>query len=500
MKPEHFSLNYIFIIILLIPVLFYATTLSMVNVWRINETFTHGFLIFPISLWLIWQNREKLRRLSPSPEPMVFLLLIPVLLLWFISHVVDIQSVQQLCMISMIPIITWLALGRKIVLSLLFPFMFLFFAVPLGQGLIPPMMDLTANFVVSLVKMIGVPIYQDGLYFILPTGNWNVVEECSGVRYLIASVALGTIYAYLSYHSNFKRLVFVVFAIIVPILANGLRAFGIVMIGHLSGMELATGVDHLIYGWVFFGIVIFAMFYIGSFWWDPVATADTQPEISNLKIQTSNKNTLAVVTLISIMSIITIKLIAYDITHNHKGLPEKLELSLPANFEDWQYDPNHSLNWQPEITSPDAKTSRVYRLGNDVVQIDIGYFLYQRPGAEAVTSQNRLTNPYGGDWKITHSSAIDEQDIFVKESAIRNSNYNLLIWQWFKVGSFESPNPYIAKIFEAYNQIFARRSDAAYISVATNLDENKDDSREKIREFLEAASKNISSHLDEMRE
>ena len=61
-------------------------------------------------------------------------------------------------------------------------------------------------------------------------------------------------------------MLFVALSVIVPIIANGMRAYMIVMIAHLSDMKLALGVDHLIYGWVFFGIVMLLLFWIGSFW------------------------------------------------------------------------------------------------------------------------------------------------------------------------------------------------------------------------------------------
>ena len=93
-----------------------------------------------------------------------------------------------------------------------------------------------------------------------------MVEACSGLRYLIASFTLGTLYAYLTYRSLARRLVFIALSLIVPIVANGIRAYLIVMTGHLSDMQLAVGVDHLIYGWVFFGFVMLLLFWIGSFW------------------------------------------------------------------------------------------------------------------------------------------------------------------------------------------------------------------------------------------
>lgn len=64
------------------------------------------------------------------------------------------------------------------------------------------------------------------------------------------------------YHTLWKRLVFIALSAIVPMLADGLRAYMIVMIGHLSEMERATGVYHLIYGRFFFGIVTFILFWV----------------------------------------------------------------------------------------------------------------------------------------------------------------------------------------------------------------------------------------------
>ena len=84
-----------------------------------------------------------------------------------------------------------------------------------------------------------------------------------------------------------RRLVFIALSIIVPIIANGIRAYLIVMIGHLSNNRLATGVDHVIYGWVFFGFVMMLLFWIGSQWREPDAAANpTAPQGS----QPRNKN------------------------------------------------------------------------------------------------------------------------------------------------------------------------------------------------------------------
>jgi exosortase len=135
--------------------------------------------------------------------------------------------------------------------------------------MLPSMMQWTADFTVFALQLSGVPVLREGLQFVIPTGSWSVVEACSGVRYLIASFMVGTLFAYLNYRSSWRRAVFMLVSLLVPIVANWVRAYLIVMTGHLSGNELAVGADHLIYGWVFFGIVIGLMFMIGARWTEP---------------------------------------------------------------------------------------------------------------------------------------------------------------------------------------------------------------------------------------
>ncbi len=167
----------------------------------------------------------------------------------------------------------WTLLGAQFVWAAFFPLMFLLFAVPMGEFLIQPLMGVTADFTVAMLQATGIPVYREGMFFSIPSGDWSVVEGCSGLRYLIASITLGVLYAYLTYRSWKRRLLFSIAAMIVPVFANSGRAYMIVMIAHLSDMKLALGVDHYIYGWVFFGIVMLLLFWIGSFWRE-----DDQPE------------------------------------------------------------------------------------------------------------------------------------------------------------------------------------------------------------------------------
>ena len=265
-------------VLLVLAAVFWPTLYSMVEVWDRSETFTHGYLIFPISAWLIWRQRDELARMQPRPDLRGLILLAAAGAGWLLADAGSVNVVAQYAFIAMLIAAVWTLLGWTFVWAAFFPLMFLFFAVPVGEFLIQPLMGVTADFTVAMLQATGIPVYREGMFFSIPSGDWSVVEGCSGLRYLIASVTLGVLYAYLTYRSWKRRLLFSIAAIIVPVFANSGRAYMIVMIAHLSDMKLALGVDHYIYGWVFFGIVMLLLFWIGSFWREDDQPQPGQPQ------------------------------------------------------------------------------------------------------------------------------------------------------------------------------------------------------------------------------
>ncbi len=102
----------------------------------------------------------------------------------------------------------------------------------------------------------------------IPNGYFEVAEACSGAKFVIAMIAYGALVANVCFTSWTRRAIFMVVAVVVPVIANGLRAFGTIYAAHLTSVERATGMDHIVYGWVFFGVVMAAVLAIGWRWFD----------------------------------------------------------------------------------------------------------------------------------------------------------------------------------------------------------------------------------------
>ena len=101
--------------ILILPVfLYWQTAWSMVEIWWRSETFAHGFLILPISLYLVWKKREELSQQPIKSNYWGLMLLVLCGLFWFVANSVDIAVIQQLMLISMIPVLVWILFGWSI--------------------------------------------------------------------------------------------------------------------------------------------------------------------------------------------------------------------------------------------------------------------------------------------------------------------------------------------------------------------------------------------------
>ncbi|WP_286270963.1 exosortase A [Thalassotalea hakodatensis] len=283
--------------------LFADALMGMEAIWRRSDTFAHGYFILPIAMWLVWRNRAPLLIVPLSTSWQALVVLLGSVGLGLIAAVADVNVVSQLAAVVALIAIFWLVIGNKLARVYKFPLIYLLFLVPMGENLIPWLQDVTAWFTVFFLQLTGVPVFRDGLYIQTPSGLFEVAVACSGIRYLIASAAVGALFAYLNYTKLKKQIIFFLFALILPILANGIRAYLIVAIAHYSDMKYATGADHLVYGWLFFGFVIMMMFWVGGKFVD-----EEQKNKTDLPTQTGSYQMTSIISA-SVLMIIAVLLL-----------------------------------------------------------------------------------------------------------------------------------------------------------------------------------------------
>ncbi len=458
-------------VLLVLTGVFWPTFYSMVEIWERSETFTHGYLIFPISAWLLWRQRDELAQVQPRADLRGLILLAAAGAGWLLADAGSVNVVAQYAFIAMLIAAVWTLLGWRFVWAAFFPLMFLFFAVPVGEFLIQPLMGVTADFTVAMLQLTGIPVYREGMFFSIPSGDWSVVEGCSGLRYLIASVTLGVLYAYLTYRSWKRRLLFSIAAIIVPIFANSGRAYMIVMIAHLSDMQLALGVDHYIYGWVFFGLVMLLLFWIGSFWRE-----DDQPE--PVQSQPSGAPPAAVPARPRLPVAIAVVLVAglwpaYASWLAARPLPAMPELQVESQGG-WQ--PAEAFtSWMPHWVGADRQLRQSYAQAGRNVLLELNYYATQRQDAELINSQNFMIRQKDPAWSNVGEShvtvEIGGQSRQVRQAKLRGSDgQRLLVWQWNLINQHPTVNDQAAKLNLALDRVRLQRDDGLSVLIATPYD------------------------------
>lgn len=463
--------------------LYFGTAASIAAIWERSATFAHGYVILPISLWLVWQRRAVLAQLPVQP----FLPALAALALcgaaWMLGLLGDVSIVRQYAFAAMIPLTVLAVAGVAVVRAIAFPLAFILFGVPVGEGLIDPLIQVTASFTVDALRATGIPVLREGNNFSIPTGDWSVVEACSGLRYLISSFTLGCLYAYLTYRSTWRRVVFALVALALPVLANGLRAYMIVMIGHTSGMTMAVGVDHIIYGWVFFGLVMLLLFWIGSFWReDRKAEPPAPPAVPNAR--SASPARLAAVAC-GVAACIGVWPAYGWYLERGNATPA------PADLTAYQAKAPVAVPftaWMPAYAPASATVDKFYDVGGATVGLAVRY--YRDGGPERlISSTNRLTAAHAA-WHETaagvRTEAIHGKTLQLRETTVAGVDGRFVVWQWYWIGGATTASNYVGKALQVRQKFMTGSDDGAAVMVFAPYDEDPAAARPALRAFLQS--------------
>jgi exosortase A len=480
-----------------------GTVKSMTDIYARNDTFAHGYIVPLISVWLAWRKRHELAPLVPRGS---WWAIVPVPLAgfaWLLGELASVNALSQFALITLLILTAIIVLGHDVARKLAFPLAFLLFAVPIGEVIMPQLMTWTADFTVAALRLTGVPVYREGQQLVIPTGVWSVVEACSGLRYLIASLMVGTLFAHLIYRSLKRRLMFVALSIVVPIVANWLRAYMIVMLGHLSGNRLAVGVDHLIYGWLFFGVVIGCLFALGARWREddlpsPVPVAPNRAALS----AAPPVNRLWMAILVA-LALATVWKVGYFAIERSDASPPPRLVS-PGIAAPWLPIATDASGWRPHFVEPSTEIERAFRDGERSVGLFISYYRNQDSTSKLVSSENKLVKSDDHVWNRTATGTravqINGRSVAVRTSTLRGPvGQELLVWQWYWIDGRVTANDYWAKAYTALARLMGRGDDSAGIVIYTPR-ERADIAERALGDFVRTAAPAIEEALQKTRD
>lgn len=380
----------------LLLLLFADDVAALARLWWTSSSYEHCLLVPPIVAALIWSRRRELAALSPTGWAPGLLLVAGGAGSWLLGEIAGAAVLRQAGLVAMAVGCVAACLGPAVAKGLAFPLAYLVFLVPVGEAWEPPLQLLTARWASTLLHLTGVPAQVDGVFITTPAGLFEVAEACSGVKFLVAMIALAVLAANLGFRSWPRRAALVAVAAVLPVAANALRAWGTMAIAERIGAARAGGFDHLVYGWVFFALVTAAL--LGGAWAffdrDPAAPAFDPQSVTQARIR------LAISPAIGALATVAIASAALAWAARVEARPPAVlpAVSLMPAVPGWQRAGSLAGTWRPRFAGADRIAGARFRDGaGHEVELVIAVFARQTRWVSAVGYGQGATPP-GGGW------------------------------------------------------------------------------------------------------
>lgn len=367
--------------------LFFADWAAMADQWWNSSTYNHILFVPPILGWLVVLRWQELAKLEPTGWWPGLLVGVLAAFVWLCGALAGIDLLRHAGVVGMLQAGVLATLGPRVAIGLLFPLAYMAFLVPFGDELVPPLQMVTAAITIMLTEWSGIPAAIDGVFIDTPAGLFEVAEACSGVKFLIAMAALGTLVAHIGFRSWPRRIAFMAFALVVPVIANGIRAWGTIYIAQSQGVEFAAGFDHIFYGWIFFALVLALVLAIAWRYFDrrpdenmidagAIASNPLISRISMMRIKCSLAALAVGAIAVSAASFSTLS------ANAQAPMPRSIALPEVAGWSRTDYSPTFA--WEPNAPGSDHRLLGSYA-NEDGRRIDLFIALYdqQTNGKEA---------------------------------------------------------------------------------------------------------------------
>ena len=501
--------------VLLCILAFGRSLVELVNRWNTQEEYSHGYLIPLVSAWLLWVRRAALRANIGQPSTAGAALILIAVAMHITGELSAIWILSQVgFVIALMGIV--LAIGGYSLLRIAFiPVAYLLFAIPLpyfiDATLTLKLQLLSSQLGVLLIRLFQIPVYLDGNVIDMGTYKLQVIEACSGLRYLYPLLSLSFLAAYLFHGALWQRVI--IFLSAIPI-AIGMNGFRIGLVGVLVdrwGNQMAEGVLHFFEGWVIFlacsallvgemyvlalfsGRRLFDVLHVPNF-----ATSAAEKPVTGQRIYPRTQRIFPLMSCFVLL--FAGGLFVFFISGRSEIIPERARfVAFPMRIGDWK----------GQVASLDRATE-LYLKVDDYILAN-----YSQPDGQSVNfyvayyaSQRKSESPHsplvclpGGGWSITllerrnfDSAGADHP---YNRVIIQNGVNRELVYYWFDERGRTIADEYWAKWYLLADSIAMNRTDGALVRLTTriNPDESEASADDRLLSFMAAALPRLAGFL-----
>jgi exosortase A len=314
------ALIYLFIALTQLPII--------ENIWQYSfddGTYSHAYLIPIISIYLygILFNEGKLQ-FSDKLNPLCIVIAMICAYALFTFSLAQFPFGYRVTLVLFLTSI--IALTFKPTLKVLFPSLFLIFLIPVWGALTPILQKISTEAVTIIMGYTGIPTYVEGNIITIPPGVFEIAGGCSGLRYLLVSLAISSLFIFLNIKKASHGALFLCLAVMGALLTNWIRITGLIVIGNYTNMESSLMADHNSFGWYLYIPFMVSLFYFGQRF---VTVSEANTRKSNQ--QSNQVNTTAVVLTVVLIGACSflLKLSVPNTVMFSDNMCEKIPASLP---------------------------------------------------------------------------------------------------------------------------------------------------------------------------
>ncbi|MGB0748678.1 MAG: exosortase A [Magnetospiraceae bacterium] len=466
--------------------LYWGALSSMAVIWWNTTSYQHCMLVVAVVAIMILLRRRVIAQANPRLNLFGALIVFAASIGWLLGWSAGANIVQHFAMVLLFQGLVLALYGWQVTRRMAFPMFYLYFAVPVGDVLIAPLQSITADIVVYALQVLGVPVFREGYLIQTPSADFHVAEACSGLKYLVSFVALSALLAGVFFRTTWKRLVVLVFGVIVPILANMVRATAVVLTVIYSDGEYGAGQDHIQAGRVLYAAILLGFIFIcARFMEAKPLSADSVPAFAPPLPATRLR---AAPLLILLLAFAPAPIYAYHLEQSLASPTDtdlKRVLGVPREWE--VATDGASLVW-PEFVGATGVDFASYR--QDGMQVDIAVALFDayRPDVEIAGVGDSLfaVRP----WSVyqrgrrTVASRGKEFPVIYQHVGTRQQKRVSMHWYWLNDETYA--NPWQFKLARMIGILLGREGPGGLVVISSGYRLTPNQGVQTIRSFLKS--------------
>lgn len=480
--------------------------------WGQQQELSHSYFIAPITAWMLWERRDALKASMGAPNLWGFAILAFSVLLVLGYETTHIFLLQHIGLYLSVFGITLLIGGLSLLRVAFFPLAYLIFMIP------PPYWIITetswqfqlwsSQLGVAMIRVFDVPVFLSGNVIELGNITLQVVEACSGLRYLFPFISLAAIAAYFYRGPIWQRVIVVLSAIPITIVMNSFR---IAITGVLSdryGPSHTEGFLHFFEGWVVFVLCMVLLFVVlvsiarlsgrknvlatlGLPFVEPIAPSKAWDQKSFMRFAGAGA------------AMVTVLAVAIHTSEQQLNIPERERLaSLPLEFTGWKIqerpldvETEQALGADDYIVldmlspSPEQEQFNLY----------VAYLEAQRDGRSWHSPRQCLP---GGGWEFVTQEIIPANDDNpfghpYNRILMKRGETSYLVYYWYEQRGRYVADEIWMKLLLIWDVATKQRSDGSMIRLMSPIqrDETVEDADLRLQGFRRTVGEKLTPYV-----